>query len=348
MHPGPEQIVVVQLSDLHFGCRRRFGVRWLDGRRPHDRLLCERVQNVLERDVRIDCEMTSDDRLHVLVTGDLTSGGADNEFKLVHEYLHEQNVDPVDGDSYGLGIPKQDIFFASIAGNHDHWGDHCMPGVPAFSPLIYGSGWFEKTVRRVWWSPNSKLKLEIYGVDSASGLAVSRSNYWALGKLSATELKGLELELLQSNTDEPLAAGTSRVRIICCHHSLVYNKGNGPTPGIIDETTHANIIDAGSTAALLQIARDYDVAAVLTGHIHKFWTHKHAVGSRWVWEITCSTTSQAKSGQNGFWVHQISLVNGKPSARSIPYSWNPTDHDFERRESGPLLESGIVEPYEWL
>jgi hypothetical protein len=351
MRPPLEQIVVVQLSDLHYGCRRGVVAPRAKGRVPHDRLLCERLQDAF-RDIRRHYAMASSDRLHVLVSGDLTSGGATEEFELVRQYLHEQRPDPVDLDAYGLGIPERDEVFVSIPGNHDHWNDDCMPVVPAFSPWIYQKQ-FERTPRRVWWSPSNKLKLEIYGVDSASGLADKETNSTALGKLSTKELITLRSNLDKSNDEEPLAPGAHRVRVICCHHSLVYNKGEGPPPGIVDRTIHANTFDAGSTAALLDIAHTYDVAAVFTGHVHKFWFHQHPVGSRFVCEVTCSTSLQKKSGQNGFWVHQIALIEGKPKARSIPYSWNPAGSQFERREDEgykPPTKSSMarVEPVEWL
>src|SRR5712664_3815221 len=97
-----EQIVVVQISDLHFGYRRRPNLDWSDGRVPHDRNLCIGLGNALEQ-VRVDLELADDEKLNFLVTGDVTSGGAGTEFELANAFLHEE-IGSASGASFGLGI----------------------------------------------------------------------------------------------------------------------------------------------------------------------------------------------------------------------------------------------------
>ena len=343
-----EQVVFAHISDLHFGApgSRRTKELLKLGRASHKLELSGDLPNAF-RDAADDAELDDEENLHILISGDLTSGGAGLELDHVNHYIHERwEVGPDDPGLVGLGIKPDRLL--SIAGNHDHWDDHTWPNVPAFTETIYGLHFKETPWMQTWSSPQGKLRLELFGVDSASGLEGDGYNRRARGAISHKEARLLEQSLTLS--DQALIhPGTVRVRAIVCHHSLAFNFGEHSRPFKYYATLGANSLDDYSIERLLEIANRHSVCTILTGHIHRFlkpFEHLRPArllsltSKKWVWELTCTTTLQDPASDNepnGFWVHRVRLVDGHPEWVPIQYVWIPAESRFQRHlEYNPL------------
>jgi hypothetical protein len=235
-----------------------------------------------------------------------------------------------------------------VAGNHDHWKDSSWSPnplddrPPAFNKAIYDQSYFKKPVEVQCWSSGSgKLRLELFGVDSASGLEPKTHNKRARGAISPKELQLLEDELTKRDR-EPVPAGAVWLRAIVCHHSLYFG-----SKGQTQKEYHqgANSLDDYSRQRLLEIARKNSVCAILTGHIHIFgdpYAHEkppelRSPDSKPVWELNCTTTLQdpVDGRPNAFWVHRVRLFGGKPEWFAIPYA-SSSGLRFEEGKWSPL------------
>jgi hypothetical protein len=97
-----DQIVIAHLSDLHFGAQGR--IVHGPGRKPHQPQLCRSLPTAFE-DILDALQLDDMDDLHVVVSGDLTSGGEHGEFRLAHNYLHKIE-EQGDHTWFGLVLPK--------------------------------------------------------------------------------------------------------------------------------------------------------------------------------------------------------------------------------------------------
>jgi hypothetical protein len=102
------------------------------------------------------------------------------------------------------------------------------------------------------------VELEIYGIDSNSGLRGS-TNFRARGAFSPHEISALDALLADSDNRIP-SQGLRRVRAIVAHHSLSHAGG----------VTGKEILDYSSRDDLLTMAAKYGVPCILTGHVHDF------------------------------------------------------------------------------
>jgi hypothetical protein len=217
--------------------------------------------------------------------------------------------------------------YADIPGNHDHfdgWDEESLVAFlrnppPAWNPNLFRvPGIFRATpyenLPPPWLSSGGSIKLELFCTDSNTGLAASRANRRAKGRISDVEFAQLEDKLRNSNHAD--IDGVTRVRAIVCHHAFTKN----PQAGWFIK---ASPLSRGSRKRLLNLAAKYRVAAVLTGHTHMVNFHRWNVNAiRYgeilqrrcaVYEIRCPTTSQGLSNAlvHGFWIHHLFRPNSK-------------------------------------
>ncbi len=170
----PERIILVQLSDIHVGSlRNQFysntSVR--AGLHGHDPVLLPVLRNAFA-DIKNRMGMSATEPLNVVVSGDLSCAGLRTDFSQAYTYLlSELFTDPPLTGAVGLHVPTTQLW--TIPGNHDHWnGHHHWPFQPAYDPTLFPA-WFDTTPWRSapLVSPKKTLRLELFGVDSNSGLS---------------------------------------------------------------------------------------------------------------------------------------------------------------------------------
>ena len=328
-----EPISFVQISDVHFGTAllsTAYG--WIGGYAPHAFVLCSALP-VAFADARVLTGLGDDQPLYLVVSGDLTAGGYACEFAVAHAFLRTrpriQRSAP--GNLFGLAMP--DDHLAAVPGNHDHWrGAPKFRPPPAYSPKTIRAQ-FRRTPWRKRWPSQGPTGVELFGVDSNSGLAGTATNTFAKGAISTTEFDELDALLTAS-------VGSGLVKAIVCHHSLSY------AGGVFD----ARPLDDFSRERLLAIAAQHRVSAILTGHTHDFdFTRRDvadprsAANIRAVWELRSASTLQGppKPARQGFLLHRIGESGASLRWSSWRYMWNGTH--FARADSGkPCHEFDIV------
>jgi Calcineurin-like phosphoesterase len=300
-----DQLVLVHLSDLHVGTRlmpTSRDIGRVSGLNPHDyRLL--RPLELAFRDVRRTFQLTADEPLNIVISGDLTQAGLDNDYATVMALLYRrwQWRFPPNERTLGFGWSRDRVF--TVPGNHDHWR---RARSTAYTRGL-APDWFEVPPwKHTLESRHGSIRLELFGVDSNSGLESAsnpgRGSFLAGGAISHEELQVLEerLAAVDGESDATIAV----VRALVCHHAF-------SREGLLDPWP----LDVGSRQTITQLAVRYDIGAVLTGHTHAFddkdWPATLPDGRRGVLkELRCASTLQATrgSGFQGFWVHKITRV----------------------------------------
>jgi 3',5'-cyclic AMP phosphodiesterase CpdA len=307
-----EQILLVHLSDLHFGPEPLGSdVPAIQPLSRHDPLLCRAASTAIRLMLaRCGANQAS---TWILVTGDLTASGQAGEFTVAHTWLRS-SWRPYRGDDYRMGLDWAGDRCLAVPGNHDHWGAEGN-GIPnRYNPKIYGSHFEPTPWRTVLHSPGGRLRLELFGVDSCSGPAGPVENALAGGAISNEQFARLE-GCLAENCEQ--APGEACFRAIACHHSLARNRFMSWTRALSES----------SQAELLRLADKYQVHALLTGHAHSPRLHPYPVSgtNRKVWEVRSPSTLQAgaPSGAQGFWIHRLSLDRAAPLRwEGFRYLWD--------------------------
>jgi 3',5'-cyclic AMP phosphodiesterase CpdA len=298
-----DRIVLLHVSDLHIGTAlmpppAAFHTM-RSGYNPHEwRLLRPLRLAIAAARHRLQVR---DDELYIVISGDLTQGGVDNDYATAMTLLHH-------GVEWRFGEPPSVLGFnwprdrtLTVPGNHDHWR-HPTRQV-AFTRGL-APDWFERTPwKRVLRSTNGTLRLELYGIDSNSGLENAskpgKLSIFARGEISNDELETLEEYL--STPDAAAQPGESLVRVLVCHHGFSNSGGLFDARPLIED----------SRAALLGVAGRFGVSVALTGHTHTFHVEDwpvHAVDRQRIKELRCASTLQAtrqSPGLQGFWMHEI-------------------------------------------
>jgi Calcineurin-like phosphoesterase len=306
-----DQVVLVQLADSHL-CdtvqNDQFGI--FPGFWGHHHVLAiglsaglKLVYNRTRWPVR--------EPLHVVFNGDLVTRGLHNEFVIGHTYLYSRfALDCFNGRRMGLGLDPRRVY--SVPGNHDHWNgwDGYVTGrlqngqvqrlPPAFNSDLVRLGHVPATPwKRTIHSTQNGILLELYGVDSNSGLSQKRTNQRASGGISHAELTSLDTLL---RTAPPPPSGTHRVRALVCHHGH----------HLVQKMLDARPLHPRSLKHLVNLCAEHEVSVLLTGHQHTYGRFKHvgltrAGAQRPVVEIRAPTPSQGPptNGSQGFLAHQI-------------------------------------------
>jgi len=301
-----DRIVFMQLADLHISrtlMPAEGGLGW--GYSPHDHRLLLPLENAIADASR---RLGAQTPVPILICGDVTAGGSDNDYALSAALLHsrwEWKKWPVRW--MGLGWPRELIL--AVPGNHDHWRSAVVPR--AYSKIA--PAWFKETPWvQTLCGPVGQLALEVYGIDSNSGMADSSVpvNVFAAGSVAERELQGLESLLRQPR--QP--SGVTVLRTLMCHHAFT-------STGRFDD---AWPLDEVSRDKIIELARNYGISAVLTGHIHTFHEQAWRYLRPCVTELRCATSLQApaRTGVQGFWAHCITLTGGGTSQwHAYKYQW---------------------------
>lgn len=316
-----EPITVIHISDLHFGqilANNQFP--FIGGWAAHDFRVCRDLPLAMEYIRATLLEIPDEDELRLVASGDLTATGTHQEFVVAHSFLRSRlrlrRTPP--GRSTGLALTDEQI--AAVPGNHDHWDGKRLPRPIAYTKAIFPRYFRQTPWPKVWPSRSGGLELEIYGIDSNSGFENKRTNFRAKGEFSNGELQILE-QLLKDSDQRHTPHGVSRVRALVTHHSLTYT---GRVPYIM-------ALEDSSRDRLLEIAAQYKIGAILTGHTHGANFHKFTVrlphpstATRDVWEMRAATTLQGPSRPNkqGFWCHLIRASTGGPFWTAWRFQWD--------------------------
>jgi hypothetical protein len=242
-----------------------------------------------------------------IVTGDLTGSGKEGQFVVGHTFLHSAwQIYRCRRSRMGLELSREQCL--SVPGNHDHW----RAGNRRYNPRIYGKHFEPTPWRKALTSPENRLQLDLFGVDSCSGPVDGIANLFASGAISDEQFAGLESHLKHSQREERTDA--HHVRAVVCHHSLTRHSASSWT----------RALESSSAWRLLRLAGQYNVCALLTGHAHSAKSEPYQLGPRSVWELRSPTTLQAEpqAGYQGFWMHRILLCNRRPEWHAILFTWD--------------------------
>lgn len=342
-----DQLAFIHISDCHFGAKlaNRDQPLLADtslaggaGQPCHDIDLCKSLLLAIE-DVRLLCHVDDDAIVPVVVSGDLTASGEPSELAAAHSFLRslwrvrrEAKICPLD-ESVGLQLPPEAL--AVVPGNHDQWDGHSFYSSPAYNPSrLYPEHFRELPWRKTWVSKHGLIHLDLYGLDSNSGLPTS-SNRSARGAIDPSQLSWLKADL-QNTRHTHMLPGSKLVKAIALHHSLEYTNTSAFSR-FLDETIswHPLLeLDPTSRNDLRQIAADNDCAVILTGHTHDPCCHAVSVtsakGHRLVHELRCASTLQGPpAGPNapaqkrqGFLLHRIDLKDEGAGALCTWSTWS--------------------------
>ena len=308
-----DSVPLLHLSDLHIGSVfANNAFKGLSGHHEHDIQLCIGLENGIN-DARKRLRLSKDDELYTVVSGDITANGLNREYAIAHTMLRGKFRMYRSGFGQFVGLDSSGDGIAVIPGNHDHWDG-------TYSKQGYNIALFPEHFRNCPWRKvltGTSLTLELYGVDSNSGVTSTASSWAAQGSVSSASLTAVDKMLAA----RPLI-GTKVVRAIMVHHSLAYTKG--PIPRVLVPKA----LDKRSKDELLRLSAKHGVAAILTGHTHDFLAHPHSakVGSvsRTVRELRCATTLQGPAARTGagYLVHRIELDRkGNTTWSAWRYSW---------------------------
>jgi hypothetical protein len=340
-----DQIVLLHCSDVHFGeipANNRFH-RWgpMKAQNAHDFLLCLGLRPALE-DMRDLTDLTDDQEVKIVVSGDLTLAGGDKEFLVGHSFLrslYRVRREPA-SDVAGFDIQSngnaEDLPLRAVPGNHDHWwGSRFMWGN---NPNIRGAH-FRDTPWLLSWRTGA-LVLEVGGLDSCAGIDPRQRNVKQIGSLDLSkggEFKILKDSLRQSNANGLPDGVARRVRVIVVHHSLAYAGG----------LRGALKLDDDSKQALLELAEEFQIAAYLTGHTHDFFFEPPFPtlpnGSHRVYELRSASTLQGPHDRHdpeppGFWAHKVSFDGKQVKWTAWRYYWNGMSRFEPRNRKKPCVE----------
>jgi hypothetical protein len=321
-----DQVAFAHVSDTHFDARiipRAQGPNV--GFHPHHLNLCRGLPLAL-RDVRMRFGLGAADPLNAVLSGDLSRGGGEGEFAVALSYLYNLWQFRLSGPGASTGLRLPPDQFASVPGNHDHWGRRWLPA-RTFNRTIVGN-YFPRTVSSWnWQSTQTGIRLDVFGVDSNSGYSgspLSISGTLAAGRISDAEFKELE-NSLQESRNFGLKSRTRCVRAILVHHSIAH-RGHVSLGSVVTQE-----LEQTSRDRLLSLAWRYEVAAILTGHVHDFiphpWTTGSASSQRTVYELRCPTTLQGPGTNTdaGFLAHQVYLdQHGSTIWKWMLYRWQAT------------------------
>ncbi len=266
--------IFLHLSDIHFGSRPGANGDKVDMHRFSDEGDYSRTLNQHLKDEFISGRShfkQSGERLHLIVSGDLTYTATANEFRLVEKFLNDLCAD--------LSIDKSRVFI--VPGNHDiNWDEAKIDKSRRFDNFVtfldsfYGAELFRKMFPRVTWDfkvnterPEPKDIVSVYH-DSKLGLLIvglnscvyedNQHHYGFVG--------GKQMRVVSELMDE-LRVPAETLMVAVFHHHL----HPFPEPVVISPNTGV-MIDISTIRDAGLIERDLEKLGfdlVLHGHKHK-------------------------------------------------------------------------------
>jgi len=211
----------------------------------------------------------------LLVTGDLTANGHDQQFAMANQFLMQRNL----GQQLGLGC--QDWVRLSVPGNHDQWpGTNKICGKPTVG--------LDATFNTPFPIVANPLRLangqtiQFISVDSDADVGISSMARGLARGSFASQLIALDKAL-------PVC-GPNETRVLIVHHSII--------PQVTAQRRNLAILDIDSnTATVLEsFIVDHNISIVLSGHRHVARLSLAKLGSgvekKDVLEARCGTTLQ--------------------------------------------------------
>lgn len=263
-------MTLLHISDLHFKERANSPVGhhllalrqqfpWLDGLQGHDHHAAASVERLIIG--------LSRENPKLVVTGDLTQVGRDEQYHLVSRFLGEPPL-PSGSTEVSLGIQKWKEL--AVPGNHDHWPG-TFPLRPAANPVILGQFFPEPVyVRDPLPLGNGPYSVRLIGILSDTDTTWGQ-RFLARGAF-ATAIPKLDTKLGRRPPSE--------LRVLLVHHS----------PAVPNKKTMC--IEPNSLQSLHQAIAKHEISVVLTGHTHVS-SHWHpGGGTNPFLEFCCGTTTQ--------------------------------------------------------
>lgn len=261
----------------------------------------------------------------LVVSGDITQCGGADQFALAHSFLRSRlHFGRLSADSAGLRLTNESI--ACVPGNHDQWGGFdwtlTRPSFPAaFDPRILGRHFRPTPWVKEWQSETSKVKLQLFGLDSNSGL--NGTNARARGVISTRQFEEWETLLAELNAHN---RSTPVIRAAVLHHNVFSAADWGRR--VLDRVANpAWPLDDTSRERLLQICAREDISLLFTGHAHSFEAHEQRYDrlvdnstSRIVRELRCSTT--LKSYPLEFLIHRARIAGNRKQWQYWRFIWS--------------------------
>jgi 3',5'-cyclic AMP phosphodiesterase CpdA len=290
------RLAFIHASDLHIDRQTETnGFSFIGGFQTHDIQLCIGFVEAI-KNVRLDLAFPDTEPLHLAVSGDLTASGRTHDFTAAHTYLRSHWRRKMRGSHAKVGLELAENLVETIPGNHDHWDGRRLPG-QAYRPRAVAAHFKRTPYRAIWTDVSRQIELEIFGIDSNSGLTTPIS--LGQGSIAANEL--IELDKLLARNPKP-AVGVTRVRVIMLHHSLTY-RGGRLFPRVISPL----VLDRQSVSQLTALSLTHGVRVLLTGHTHDAGHFDLRLPPNSLRELRCPTTLQGPAVKlgAGFFVHQI-------------------------------------------
>ena len=282
MEQGNQLLTILHISDLHIGhidpvtgnaelsqsfARLAAQLPWFDGVLGHfgrslkdlDKFYWDLVRKNGKNPV-------------LIVSGDLTRVGDEQEFKNANDFLISQlDLNPPRGNFVGLRYSEWRNY--AIPGNHDHWpGQAVIFGGPHAALKQYFPPQSLPYVRNLQLA-NGRV-LQLVGINTDADV----------------HPRGLKRLMAVGSFQNQLAAAAPKlgpredeqIRALLMHHS--WDKRHGPLS-----------IDRGSRSALMQFLVDHGIQLILSGHMHwvllKEFVPPVAQANRLL-ECRCGTTTQ--------------------------------------------------------
>lgn len=322
---GGVLIYFAHLSDLHFGATlANRSSSWVPMQHAHDLLKCLALPAGLDTALDLLEAPPELEDWPLVVSGDLSVSGTALQLAVAHAFVRGRfpiNRLPGSTDFMGLNLGSPDEV-AMVPGNHDHWDGNRVTS-PPHNPGLYEEQFRATPWRKLWHSADGELGLELFGIDSNSGWADGEASLLqrrtagtlAQGRISDMQFAALE-DLLKSSGRRALTTA----RAFICHHSLAYG-GN---------TFQRAELDRPSKDRLLDLAAEYEVSAVMTGHTHdpaaQQFQHRDSKGRlRSCYELRTGCAVGFKAGATdeiGFLAHRIRFAGGQLVWESVRLSWD--------------------------
>lgn len=218
-----ETPVILHLSDIHFGSKDKDGKpinmhRFYDG--EYEKSLSNHL--ISEFKSRKAHFVHNQNRLHLIVSGDLTYTAEEAEFKLVSAFLKEV--------CSGLGIPKKRVIL--VPGNHDvHWpsteidSSRRFDNYLSFLRSFYGKALFRERYPLVKWNfaidtPRPEPS-DLIAISSINGMTIIGLNscVYETNQNHYGYVGGRQLDKVDQKLDE-IGGHAGDLRIAVLHHHL--------------------------------------------------------------------------------------------------------------------------------
>jgi Calcineurin-like phosphoesterase len=278
----------IQISDLHIGvvdpntsnARTKAWMRCphLDGLLGHSGMSLRHLADFMSEFKR------KNPKAQLIVTGDLTTRGDQQEYETANEFLSNKLIPPR-APYVGLGVNNWTN--RGIPGNHDHWPGinpqpptnfpmlglphlnlaQIFPGLPAIDPTIQLS---------------TGQSLQFLRIDTDVDVDPNNGDRFLARGLFVSHLADLDKKLAKPAPNE--------IRVLCLHHSRQYEPKTRLFP-ILE-------IDRASRIALDAFLSKHRISILLCGHIHRppgldvFRLTRGIIFSWDVLEVRCGTTTQ--------------------------------------------------------